>query len=101
VSTERRIATGVRMIRPPRPRGKPHGAWRGAPSPRLGSSRAARPLPMRVVVPWDRVSLGLELPVLPGKALPNPLVHAGEFDRTMAQAGRRRRWRGPWAPPVV
>jgi hypothetical protein len=22
---------------------------------------------MRVVVPWDRVALGLELPVLPGK----------------------------------
>jgi hypothetical protein len=30
-------------------------------------SRTERLLPMRVVVPWDRVALGSELPVLPEK----------------------------------
>jgi hypothetical protein len=42
---------------------------------------------MRVVVPWDRVALGLELPVLPGKPLPNPGVRAREFQA--ARDGRR------------
>jgi hypothetical protein len=48
---------------------------------------------MRVVVPWDRVALGLELPVLPGKSLPNPVVRARKLQAALApglsRAGRR------------
>ncbi|HTP29811.1 MAG TPA: hypothetical protein VMK12_29645 [Anaeromyxobacteraceae bacterium] len=42
---------------------------------------------MRVVVPWDRVALGLELPVLPGKPLPNPVVRAREIQRALEEHG--------------
>jgi DNA-binding transcriptional regulator YdaS (Cro superfamily) len=42
---------------------------------------------MRVVVPWDRVALGLELPVLVGKPLPNPVVRARELQRALAVEG--------------
>ncbi len=42
---------------------------------------------MRVVVPWDRVALGLELPVLPGRPLPNPVVRARELQAALAQHG--------------
>lgn len=38
---------------------------------------------MRVVVPWDRIALGLELPVLPGKPLPNPVVRARELQAAL------------------
>jgi hypothetical protein len=42
---------------------------------------------MTVVVPWDRVALGLELPVLPGKPLPNPVVRAREFQAALERHG--------------
>jgi hypothetical protein len=42
---------------------------------------------MRVVVPWDRVALGLELPVLPGKPLPNPVVRARELQAALERHG--------------
>lgn len=32
----------------------------------------------------DRVALGLELPVMPGTLVPNPVVRAREFERWMA-----------------
>lgn len=42
---------------------------------------------MRVVVPWDRVALGLELPVLPGRPLPNPVVRARELQAALEKHG--------------
>jgi hypothetical protein len=42
---------------------------------------------MRVVVPWDRVALGLELPVLPGRPLPNPVVRARELHAALEMHG--------------
>ena len=42
---------------------------------------------MTVVVPWDRVALGLELPVLPGKPLPNPVVRARELQAALERHG--------------
>jgi ParB-like chromosome segregation protein Spo0J len=42
---------------------------------------------MTVVVPWDRVALGLELPVLPGKPIPNPVVRARELQAALAEHG--------------
>lgn len=42
---------------------------------------------MRVVVPWDRVALGLELPVLPRKPLPNPVVRARELQAALGKHG--------------
>ena len=42
---------------------------------------------MRVVVPWDRVALGLELPVLPGRPLPNPVARARELQAALEQHG--------------
>ena len=42
---------------------------------------------MRVVVPWDRVALGLELPVLPGRSLPNPVVRARELQAALEEHG--------------
>ena len=42
---------------------------------------------MRVVVPWDRVALGLELPVLPGRLLPNPVVRARELQAALERHG--------------
>lgn len=42
---------------------------------------------MRVVVPWDRVALGLELPVLPGRPLPNPLARARELQAALKKHG--------------
>ena len=42
---------------------------------------------MRVVVPWDRVALGLELPVLPGRPLPNPVVRARELQGALERHG--------------
>ncbi len=41
-----------------------------------------------VVVPRDRVALGLELPVLPGKPLPNPVVRAMELQKALAVQGK-------------
>ena len=55
--------------------------------PKLDRSRTDRLLPMRVVVPWDRVALGLELPVLPGKPLPNPVVRARELQGALGKHG--------------
>jgi hypothetical protein len=42
---------------------------------------------MRVMVPWDRVALGLEVPVLPGRPLPNPVVRARELQKALEQHG--------------
>lgn len=42
---------------------------------------------MRVVVPWDRVALGLELPVLPGRPLPNRVVRARELQAALKEHG--------------
>ena len=42
---------------------------------------------MRVVVPWGRVALGLELPMLPGKPLPNPAVRARELQAALGKHG--------------
>lgn len=42
---------------------------------------------MRVVVPWDRFALGLELPVLPGRPLPNPVVRARELHAALEKHG--------------
>lgn len=42
---------------------------------------------MRMVVPWDRVALGLELPVVPGKPLPNPVVRARELQAALEKLG--------------
>jgi hypothetical protein len=42
---------------------------------------------MTVVVPWDRVALGLGLPVLPGRPLPNPVVRARELQAALEQRG--------------
>ncbi len=62
---------------------RPRSLW----LPRLDRSRTTRLLPMRVVVPWDRVALGLELPVLPGKPLPNPVVRARELQAALDEHG--------------
>jgi hypothetical protein len=42
---------------------------------------------MPVVVPWDRVALGMELPVLPGRPLPNPVVRAKELQAALERHG--------------
>ena len=55
--------------------------------PKLDRLRTCRLLPMRLVVPWDRVALGLELPVLPGKPLPNPVVRARQLQKALAEHG--------------
>lgn len=55
--------------------------------PRPDRSRTTHLLPMRVVVPWDRVALGLELPVLPGRPLPNHVVRARELQAALEKHG--------------
>ncbi len=42
---------------------------------------------MRVMVPSDRVALGLELPVLAGKPLPNPVARARELQAALEKHG--------------
>jgi hypothetical protein len=52
--------------------------------PSLDSSRTDRILPLRVVVPWDRGALGLELP---GRPLPNTVVRARELQAALERHG--------------
>jgi hypothetical protein len=42
---------------------------------------------MHLVVPWDRVALGLQMPVLPGKPVPNPVVRARELQKAVLELG--------------
>jgi serine/threonine protein kinase len=49
------------------------------------------PLQVQVVVPWDRVALGLELPMLPGKPLPDPREWCRGLLRLLHRGGSRVR----------
>jgi len=56
--------------------------------PKLDMSRPDRLLPVRVVAPRDRVALGLDLPVMPGKPPPSPVVRARELQAALEKSGR-------------
>jgi hypothetical protein len=42
---------------------------------------------MHLIVPWDRVALGLQVPALPGEPVPNPVVRAREIQKGVLEVG--------------